>query len=106
MTIVIVEHRVDVAWPIADRVLALGPEGRPIDVGRPAEVLARSRDRLEAAGTWLPDDDDPRRPRRTHIRVRPPVRAVLTAHGVSFAYDGPTSSTTSSSRSRRASGSR
>ncbi len=39
VTIVIVEHRVDVAWPIADRVLALGPEGRPIDVGRPADVL-------------------------------------------------------------------
>ena len=58
VTIVIVEHRVDVAWPIADRVLALGPDGRPIDFGRPADVLARSRSRLVAAGAWLPDEDE------------------------------------------------
>jgi energy-coupling factor transport system ATP-binding protein len=90
VTIVVVEHRVDVAWPIADRVLALGPEGRPIDVGRPTEVLARSRARLEAAGTWLPEDDEPRRP-APHPHPGPAAGpAVLTAHNLSFAYDGPT----------------
>jgi energy-coupling factor transport system ATP-binding protein len=56
VTIVLVEHRVDIAWALADRVLALGPEGRPIDVGAPGAVLARSRDRLVAAGAWLPDE--------------------------------------------------
>jgi len=41
-TIVLVEHRVEIAWPLADRVLALGSDGRPIDWGTPGEVLARS----------------------------------------------------------------
>lgn len=88
VTIVIVEHRVDVAWPIADRVLALGPGGRPIDVGPPAAVLARSRPRLEAAGAWLPDDDLPSaRPPGVHPGLASgPV--VVTAHDLSFAYDG------------------
>ncbi len=56
-TIVLVEHRVELAWPLADWVLALGDEGGPIEFGRPAEVLARSRARLERAGIWLPTVD-------------------------------------------------
>ncbi len=89
VTIVLVEHRVDVAWPIADKVLALGPDGRPIDVGRPGQVLARSRSRLVAAGAWLPDEDlGPTSPVRGHsTRASGPV--VLTAHDLSFSYDGP-----------------
>jgi energy-coupling factor transport system ATP-binding protein len=54
-TIVLVEHRATLAWPIADVVLALDDDGRPIDVGPPAAVLKRSGKRLEAAGVWLPD---------------------------------------------------
>ena len=54
-TIVLVEHRAEHAWPLADRVLALDDEGRPIDVGPPPDVLKRSRDRLDAAGIWLPE---------------------------------------------------
>ena len=69
VTIVIVEHRVDVAWPIADRVLALGPDGHQIDVGRPTDVLARSRSRLVAAGAWLPDDEGAPRPARRACRT-------------------------------------
>ena len=53
-TIVLVEHRAELAWPIADLVLALDDEGRPIDVGPPRDVLARSGLKLEAAGVWLP----------------------------------------------------
>ena len=90
VTIVIVEHRVDVAWPIADRVLALGSDGRPIDFGRPADVLARSRSRLVAAGAWLPDEDEAPSiaPPATHHAATGPV--ILAAHDLSFAYDGPT----------------
>ena len=55
-TIVLVEHRAAVAWPLADIVLALGADGCPLDVGRPADVLRRSRERLVAAGIWLPDE--------------------------------------------------
>ena len=53
-TMVLVEHRVDAAWPLADIVLALGPDGTPIDVGAPAEVLRRSAERMADAGIWLP----------------------------------------------------
>jgi energy-coupling factor transport system ATP-binding protein len=54
-TIVLVEHRASLAWPLADVVLALGADGRPIEVGTPAEILRRSRKALDAAGIWLPD---------------------------------------------------
>src|SRR5204862_2485917 len=37
-TIVLVEHRAALAWLIADLVLALDDDGRPIDVGPPAAV--------------------------------------------------------------------
>jgi energy-coupling factor transport system ATP-binding protein len=59
-TIVLVEHRAALAWPIADLVLALDDEGRPIDAGPPAQVLARSGARLERAGIWLPEERDGR----------------------------------------------
>ena len=55
-TLVLVEHRADLAWPIADLVLALDGEGRPIDLGPPIDVLARSGERLAEAGIWLPGD--------------------------------------------------
>jgi energy-coupling factor transport system ATP-binding protein len=66
-TIGLVEHRAALAWPIADLVLALDDDGRPIDVGPPADVLARSGAKLERAGVWLPDDGRAR-------SARPPVR--------------------------------
>lgn len=55
-TIVLVEHHADVAWPLADLVLALDGDGTTIAVGPPAKVLARSRKRLAEAGVWLPGD--------------------------------------------------
>ena len=57
-TIVLVEHRADLAWPLADLVLALGDAGRPIDIGSPAQVLKRSGRKLAEAGIWLPSDLD------------------------------------------------
>jgi energy-coupling factor transport system ATP-binding protein len=56
-TVVLVEHDVDAAWPLADQVLALGRDGRPIDVGPPDVVLARSRAAMNADGIWLPGTD-------------------------------------------------
>ena len=53
-TIVLIEHHVDQAWPLADLVLALDGNGRQIDVGPPEEVAARSGVRMAEAGTWLP----------------------------------------------------
>jgi energy-coupling factor transporter ATP-binding protein EcfA2 len=59
VTIVLVEHRAELAWPLADLVLALGAEGTPIAVGPPDELLERRRDDLASAGIWLPDDPLP-----------------------------------------------
>jgi energy-coupling factor transporter ATP-binding protein EcfA2 len=58
-TIVLIEHRVDHAWPLADMVLALDDTGHQIDVGPASEVAARSATRMAAAGTWLPAGIDP-----------------------------------------------
>ena len=101
-TIVLVEHRVDAAWPLADRVLALDADGEPIDVGSPADVLERSAARMRAAGIWLPSEsrrppapDDGSEARASESRARPDARRtrssgkspILAAAGVSFAYE-------------------
>jgi energy-coupling factor transport system ATP-binding protein len=87
-TIVLVEHRVEEAWSLADQVLALGRDGRPIDAGTPDEVLARSGGAMAEAGIWLP-----------HVERRPPPAVaasatardasvpVAEAYDVTFAYD-------------------
>ena len=53
-TIVLIEHRVEAAWPLADRLVALSRDGSLIDAGTPAEVVARSGPRLRDEGIWLP----------------------------------------------------
>jgi energy-coupling factor transport system ATP-binding protein len=58
-TTVLIEHRAAIAWPLADVVLALGSDGRPIDVGPAADVLARSAGSMRDAGIWLPVEVDP-----------------------------------------------
>ncbi len=55
-TVILIEHLVDRAWPLADVVLALDGEGRPVDVGSPSDVLKRSADRMRKAGIWLPGE--------------------------------------------------
>ena len=53
-TIVLIEHLVEAAWPMADLILALDDAGRTIDVGTPSQVAERSAARLRDAGIWLP----------------------------------------------------
>jgi energy-coupling factor transport system ATP-binding protein len=55
-TVVLIEHQVDRAWPMADVILALDRDGRQIDVGAPDDVLARSATRMRDAGIWLPGE--------------------------------------------------
>jgi energy-coupling factor transporter ATP-binding protein EcfA2 len=89
-TVVLIEHRAELAWPLADLVLALDDEGRPIDVGAPEAVLKRSRNRMEKAGIWLPDDRA-----QGMSRAAPPdgdpqtsgTVPVLEIAGVRFSYD-------------------
>ncbi len=83
-TVVLVEHRVDQAWPLADVVLALDQDGSPIDVGHPRDVLKRSGARIREAGSWLPGE-------KTSVAIRgePPPGGplLLEAKGVRFGYD-------------------
>jgi energy-coupling factor transport system ATP-binding protein len=99
-TIVLVEHRMERAWPLADRVLALGPDGAPIDEGTPAAVIARSGQAMRRAGIWLPEAVEAeldraagapgRRSRPSPVAGReatsgaPPLVAT---DGVTFAYE-------------------
>lgn len=89
VTLVLIEHHVDLAWPLADLVLALDCDGSMIDVGPPADVLARSRDRMAAAGTWLPGDTGSHdRDGRSGLPLGPaPGAPVVIARGVGFGYE-------------------
>jgi energy-coupling factor transport system ATP-binding protein len=84
-TIVLVEHHVDAAWALADQVLALGPDGRPIDVGAPDSVLARSGPAMAAAGTWLPTDTP--RPRPPAGAPPDPALPIAEVYDASFGYE-------------------
>ena len=53
-TIVLIEHHVEAAWPLADVVLALGGDGAPIAVGSAESVLREFGSQMAAAGIWLP----------------------------------------------------
>jgi energy-coupling factor transport system ATP-binding protein len=84
-SIVLVEHRVDLAWPLADLVLALDGEGRPIDLGRPDEVLVRSGVRMRREGIWLPERSP--RPGPLSVPASPTGPTLIEAHGLRFGYD-------------------
>lgn len=54
-TLVMIEHRVERAWRLADTILALDAGGRPIDMGSPTLIAERSGTAMHDAGIWLPD---------------------------------------------------
>ena len=81
-TIVLIEHLVEAAWPIADLVLALDGDGHPIDVGKPVEVARRSATKMRDAGIWLPAAIE-RRIRGIQLAERPSgPRQIRTPGGV------------------------
>ncbi|MES2209213.1 MAG: ABC transporter ATP-binding protein [Chloroflexota bacterium] len=88
-TMVLVEHRADLAWPLADLVLALDRTGTPIDLGPPGLVLARSRDRLVSEGIWLPGDapDAGGESRPGMLEVEDDGPFLVDARDVRFAYE-------------------
>ncbi len=53
-TVVIVEHRLEAALPLADLVLLLDGEGRQLAVGAPGEVGRVHAGTLERLGSWVP----------------------------------------------------
>ncbi len=86
-TLVLIEHQVDLAWPLADAVLALGQDGRPIDVGSPDEVLARSAEAMRAAGIWLPAESAAAPLSRATTADLATSETLVHADGVRFGYD-------------------
>jgi energy-coupling factor transporter ATP-binding protein EcfA2 len=54
-TLLIVEHRVDVWWDLATRVIVLDSDGSILRDGTPTGVLDNTRERLTNAGIWLPE---------------------------------------------------
>jgi len=96
-TVVLIEHRVDAAWPLADLVLALDASGRPIAFGTPARVLADHRDTMGAAGIWLPREGGAGVARTASGVPAPSLdrgpqagreHPLVTATGLGFAYPG------------------
>ena len=83
-TIVLIEHRADDAWALADSILALGADGAPVDFGRPSDVLTRSGDRLRDEGVWLPGDLLLTGPQPRSDVLGP---LLLDARNLSFGYD-------------------
>jgi energy-coupling factor transport system ATP-binding protein len=90
---VLIEHRVDLVWDLADLLLVLGRDGRPIEFGPPAAALERSARAIADAGIWLPraveTDLGERRPRVTREgpeTARPQRLAAVTATQVDYAY--------------------
>jgi energy-coupling factor transporter ATP-binding protein EcfA2 len=87
-TVVLVEHRVEVAWGLADRVLVIDRDGRPLEAGPPAEVVRRQGRALIDAGIWLPPDVD------AALGVEPPTpmpavpvgAPIVDAEAVGFGY--------------------
>jgi len=93
-TIVLVEHHVEAAWPLADMVLALGLDGVPIAVGAPDVVLREAASQMAAAGIWLPHEVESGasssvQPSTVSER-QPTVDPILVARGVRFGYDART----------------
>jgi energy-coupling factor transport system ATP-binding protein len=89
-TIVVVEHRVDDTWPLADRLLVLGRDGRPLAEGRPEEVVERDGARMIDEGVWLPRRMEPAPPVSAAPILGPDGEqsssAVLEVLGLGFAY--------------------
>ena len=87
-TIVLVEHRAELAWPLADLVLALGADGRPLALGTPRDLLDARRADLVTAGIWLPDDPLPALPAAGDRQPAPDSgSSIVEARGVTFSYE-------------------
>ena len=83
-TLLLVEHRVDEALSLVDRVVILEAGGGVVADGPPREVFRLHGTALADAGVWVPDHPPPAPPRRER---RTPGALVL-ADGASFRYPG------------------
>lgn len=77
MTLLVVEHRVDVWAPLVDRVIVL-EEGRVVADGPVADVMRAQGERLAARGVWVPG----RAPEHPSPASREPGETLLSARGL------------------------
>jgi len=83
-TMVLVEHRVEAALPLVDRVVVLAPGEGVVADGPPVDVFRRHATALAEAGVWVPG-----------ARAEPPAResgrageTLVLAEEATFAYPG------------------
>lgn len=84
MTLVVVEHRVDVWLPLVDRVIVLDPAGGVLADGPGERVFAEHGTTLLGAGVWVPDAPPAWVPRQPKSRGP----AALRADDLSIGFPG------------------
>jgi energy-coupling factor transport system ATP-binding protein len=85
-TMVLVEHRVDEAVALVDRVVVLEAGGGVVADGAPRDVFREHGSALAEDGVWVPDHPPAAPPRRE----RPPAAALVLADRATFRYPGAT----------------
>jgi energy-coupling factor transport system ATP-binding protein len=85
-TMLLVEHRVDEAVSLVDRVVVLAAGGGVVADGPPGEVFRERGSALAEAGVWVPDHPPAAPPRRE----RPAPSSLVIAEGAGFRYPGET----------------
>lgn len=80
-TIVMVEHRVDLWWEFATRIIVLGPSGVLWD-GAPGALPSETASLLESAGVWLPYKQIPQSTQHVGSTV------LLSAQNLQAGYPG------------------
>lgn len=83
-TMLLVEHRVDEAISLVDRVVVIEAGGGVVADGPPGQVFRRHGNELAAAGVWVPDHPPAPPPRRE----RPAPETLVIAEAASFRYPG------------------
>ena len=83
---VMVEHHIDEAVGLVDRVAVLEAGGGVVADGAPWQVFSRYGDELAEAGVWVPERPIPPPPQRR----RPAGDTLVLADGATFIYPGAT----------------
>ncbi len=86
-TMILVEHRVDEAMALVDRVVVLEAGGGVVADGSPRAVFREMGTELADAGVWVPDQP----PAGPGVRDRPIPETLVMADAVSFRYPGASS---------------
>ena len=86
-TVVMVEHRVDLWWDFATRIIVLGPAGVLWD-GKPGSLPKETAVVLEAAGVWLPHTKVSQRALNSDVARSKEPTVLLSAQNLRAGYPG------------------